>query len=562
MADAISAHHVVLEKIFSNDYQFYIPKYQRPYSWTEEQVSDLFADILFASSVEIHNNEHSPYFLGSLVLIKNSSDSPISDVIDGQQRLTTISILISMMRHFVNDDQDKILTNCLVQPMNSFKNTHRTYRLYLREQDKIFFREKIQEEFPITDLKTYDLGGFSDSQKNIINNARYLYDQIESLSPKQRIDFISYLLYHCYLVVVSTTDMDSAYRIFSVMNTRGLDLTLTDVLKSLVLGKITDDSEQDKYTKIWEGEEEDLGRQRFQELFSHIRMILTKVRGKSTALKEFTDELLPAIEPKVFIDNYLKKYSDAFEVITKKNYVSEKFMIEINSLLNWLSRIEFSDWVPPTILFFSKNLNFADRVHNYLVHMERLTFGLLALRLDVNKRIARYAAILHMIENEDDLYAPNSPIFLTEDEKQSVRAVINGDIYNNLRVRSYLLHRLDSLLTDGIVFHEHKVITVEHILPQNPNAASNWVKEFPSEEIRNQWVHRLSNLVLLPKKKNSQASNLDFPEKLRTYFLKDEKTVIFGLTAQLSGYSNWTLEILAERQIKLSKKLFELWDLN
>lgn len=104
-------------------------------------------------------------------------------------------------------------------------------------------------------------------------------------------------------------------------------------------------------------------------------------------------------------------------------------------------------------------------------------------------------------------------------------------------------------------------ITVEHVLPQNPSAGSRWLADFPSEADRDLWVHRLANLVLLTRRKNSQAGNLDFDEKKSKYFSTKTGIANFALTSKVLGEKNWTLDVLKLRQADLIEAAENFWRL-
>src|SRR5205085_2221623 len=120
-----------------------------------------------------------------------------------------------------------------------------------------------------------------------------------------------FILIRCFLIVVSTPDLDSAYRIFSVLNDRGLDLSHTDILKAEIIGKIAQ-PRRDAYNAKWEEIEASLGREMFQSLFAYIRTIHRKVKTKDTILKEFRTYVRPTDHPEQFIDKSLKPYAEAF----------------------------------------------------------------------------------------------------------------------------------------------------------------------------------------------------------------------------------------------------------
>jgi len=553
----IHATELPLFKIFSNDFAFSIPRYQRPYSWTTEQASDLYSDISFACNGQEDVKDANPYFLGSIVLIKG--DSPDADVVDGQQRLTTITIFLSVLRKFVPTDFAKGLTKFLYEEGDVIVNSPNRYRVKLRSRDAEFFHRYIQDKQGIDNLLALDNSKLTDSQKNMRENAKYFYEKLPAVSPEQRVRLLQYMMTRCYLVVVSTPDIDAAYRIFTVMNARGLDLKLPDLLKAEIIGAIED--EQEKYTKIWETEEEELGRDAFQELFAHIRMIYQRAKLRASAIKEFRESIKPQEFPAKFIDEVLKPYSDAFEIIKKASYQSDKDASKINALFGWLNQIDNFDWVPPAIVYLSANSQNPSELLKFLTDLERLAAGLMIKRADINERIERYALLLSAIDNKVDLYAPDSPLQLTPDEQKQIVEVLNGDLYLIARIRQYVLLRLDTALSAGGAIYDRPIISVEHVLPQNPSKDSVWLQWFPIPAEREKYVHRIGNLALLSRRKNAQAQNYDFATKKEKYFQTPDGISPFALTTQVLKYDSWTPAIIDERQKEQIQKLKAVWNL-
>ncbi|MEH1905590.1 MAG: DUF262 domain-containing HNH endonuclease family protein [Nostoc sp.] len=559
MPVAIYATEKALFKVFSNDFAFSIPAYQRPYAWTKEQASELLSDLLsFLGDGSECVTDANPYFLGSIVLIK-SEDVPEADVVDGQQRLTTLTILLSVLRSLANFESASEITEYIYQKGKKIEGKENRYRLKLRERDENFFRDYIQNENKLDELLKLDTSQLTDSQRNIQINASYFIEELKPRSHQQRDRFSHYLMTRCFLVLVSTPDLNSAYRIFSILNARGLDLSLSDFLKSEVIGEI-DPSEQDKYTKIWETEEEDLGRETFQELFAHIRMIERKAKLSETALNEFRKYILPKREPQKFINEVVKPYSDALEIIKTANYHSAKDAKSINSLLRWLNQIDNVDWIPPAIFYFSKNSYYPEKLKQFFTGLERLAAGLMILRADINERIRRYGKLIVAIEGEIDLYASESPLQLTSEEINRIIKTLDGDLYLITRIRQYVLLRLDSALCEGEATYEYPVITVEHVLPQNPSKGSIWLEWFPNDEERIQYVHRIGNLALLSRKKNAEAQNYDFDKKKKKYF-SNTSIVPFVLTTQVLQQSEWTPEVITQRQEDSLQSLRKIWRL-
>lgn len=560
MPATIHATEKALFRIFSNDYAFEIPPYQRPYAWAIDQASELLTDILaFLGESTQPVEEVNPYFLGSIVLIKGE-DSPKADIVDGQQRLTTLTILMAVLRTKVSGDFANELTTFIYEKGSLTLGTPNRYRLKLRERDEVFFRQHIQDEKGLESLFQLDSGQLTDSQANIRANAQYFAGELENLPESQRIRLLQYLMRRCYLVMVSTPDLDSAYRIFSVLNARGLDLGLTDLLKSEIIGAIPA-NEQEKYTNIWEDEEEDLGREVFQELFAHIRMIYRKAKLRETALNEYRKYIQPQKEAKKFIDEVLKPYSDSLEIIKTENYQSDKGAEEVNSLFRWLNQIDNFDWVPPAVLYLSQNRHAPDKLKKFFADLERLAAGLMVIRADVNDRIERYGKLLTAIEKKDNLYTADSPLQLIPDEIMRMTTILDGDLYLMKRISKYVLLRLDSALAEGEATYDHPAVSIEHVLPQNPSNGSKWLQWFPIDEERAKYTHRMGNLALLSRKKNAQAQNYEFDKKKDGYFAISKGVSPFALTTQVLQKTEWTPAIIIQRQKELLQKLKTLWRL-
>ncbi|HEV7757565.1 MAG TPA: DUF262 domain-containing protein, partial [Acidimicrobiales bacterium] len=121
----------------------------------------------------------------------------------------------------------------------------------------------------------------TDSQRHILLNLRLFLDHLDALAPDRREALAQFIDRHTYLVVAATQDFESAYRIFTVLNERGLDLSHTDILKAGVVGELPDDDKA-AYTAKWQAEEEALGRDGFADLFAHIRMVFAKTKARET----------------------------------------------------------------------------------------------------------------------------------------------------------------------------------------------------------------------------------------------------------------------------------------
>ena len=563
MAKTLVAHEQTIQKVFSDDYVFSIPDYQRPYSWTTEQARELLEDLLgFVEANPGPVMDMPSYFLGSIVLIKVKADAPEADVVDGQQRLTTLTLLLAAIRANISIEKQRgQITKRLYEEGDTFAGTEDRFRLTLRQRDAEFFQKYVQREGGFSELLKLE-AGLVDSRQNLRDNARLFQSRLESMAESMRIELAQFILQQCYLVIVSTADEDSAYRIFSVLNSRGLDLSATDILKAKIIGGIPD-KQRDGFTKKWEDAEEELGRDDFNTLFGHIRTVYRKAKAKETLLKEFEEYVTEVKAPVKFIDGVLLPMVQAYAELSASAYSAPSHAEKVNEHLRWLNRLEFNDWVPPALAFSVRNRENPSAMETFVRDLERIAYFMLVTSKGVNDRIERFAKVTGEIEANKDLSLESSAMQLQPPEQLAFFDKLNGPIYEDLsaKARTPVLLRLDSLLSGGGASYDYAVITVEHVLPQTPKAGSAWLEWFPDQAMRVGTVHRLGNLALLTRRKNAQASNWDFDRKKDSYFRR-EGVSPFVLTTQVIDETTWVPAVLAARQNKLMGILEKHWRLN
>ncbi len=558
MSKTITGQEFPLKDIFDKRFDFSIPPYQRPYAWGRAQAVELFDDLY---SFKMSENSAEDYFLGSIVLIKEDN-APLAQVVDGQQRLTTLTILFAVIASRLSGSHRRMCCKYVLEEGNELEDIPSRPRLRLRERDAFFFRQYVQElkikeliSLPVGQLKT-------EAQKHIRENAAAFDELIDAKFQDDEeglLAFTKFILQRCFLVAVSTPSQQSAFRVFSVLNNRGLDLLPIDIIKADLIGKI-EESKQDRYTTLWEEIEDATGRDGLNTLFGHIRTIYAKAKAKKSLMDEFNEFVLPHIaSPESFIDDVMNPYADAYRVIEKRAYQSESCAGKVNELLSWLLRVNNSDWQPPAILFMSRNPTEADLV-KFLTRLERLVAFMHICGWNVNERIQRHAELVEQVSGG----AWPSSIELSKEEQKEFLDKLGGEIYGMTAIRrNYVMLRLDSFVSDHSASYTPSVLTIEHVLPQTPGTDSQWTKWWPEEDDRKFWTHRVANLVPLPRQKNSEAQNYEFARKKDLYF-KSRKTgtTIYALTSQVLNEAEWTPDVLKHRQQTLLEVFRKNWDLS
>ncbi|MBR0035826.1 MAG: DUF1524 domain-containing protein, partial [Synergistaceae bacterium] len=472
-------------------------------------------------------------------------------------RLTTLTILFSVIASELQPDtQDRYTADSFINaPAQCFEIRHA--RLSIRPKDNDFFRKYIHaaDIDGLLALNAYDQD--TEAKKNIILNAKLLRERISKKFASQvnMMNFLLCVVKQCLIVAVSTPAHDTAFRVFSVLNSRGMDLMPTDILKAEITGQIIDHDEQEQYTEFWDNKENNITRPEFQNLFSAIRMIYVKAKARKSLLDEFKASVLPIItdnSAKQFIDDVLVPYSMA--------YIFLKSNTKRNEYLKWLNTLENSDWLPPAMKYYVTHKDDPDSLAKFFRKLERLAAYMLVAAFDVNQRIARYSQILSELEASDGADFPS--IELSDAEKQYFIDRLNSDVYFMARARrKYIILRLDSFVAASTgASYDHSYLTIEHVLPQTVNENTYWSEKWPDEDERAKWLHKLGNLIPLEGRKNISASNYDFTAKKDVYFFKNGITS-YALASQVAACTEWTPEIVAERQRDILEIFRRNWDL-
>jgi len=430
--------------------------------------------------------------------------------------------------------------------------TSNTYRLKARNRDQDFFERFIQSEKGLpTFLEDPNKLKFeNDAQRQMFNNVRALLEEFEKkkYSQVQLKTLAGYIIQKCVIVMVASTDEDMAFRIFNVLNDRGKDLTISDILKSEVLEKVPTE-ELDDYTDKWEDVETMLGADHFKEFFSHLRAIYAKKKADKAVVNEIRSYVKPADAPRHFINSVLMPYSQAFNQILKNAFKSEKFAEPINLQFNRLKRVAHKDWIPCAINFISKYQNDSEKVRDFMLQLEKVTLGMEAMKTSLNARIERYANINQLIDDEKDLYNSESKLMLSETDRLNIINTLNrSDLYGKRLVKP-VLAKIEEEMNDGSNNLNYDILNIEHILPQTATD-KYWLTRFDLEK-RIKWTNNLGNLSLVTVRKNSQAKNYDYAKKIEVYFKADGKASNLAMVNRLQNYKDWTEEFIQNRNQEL-----------
>lgn len=372
------------------------------------------------------------------------------------------------------------------------------------------------------------------------------------------------------MIYVSAEKLEDAFQLFTVMNNRGVKLRNSDILKAENLAKVVNLSERTSYAKKWEKIEAYFGED-FDNFLSHLRTLLVKQKAAYNLLTEFEENIYdpkefdratktyhtkPALLQKGretfdFINTYYGYYTDLFD----QDHFSISNSYELDNYLKLMQvGFEADYWIAAV-------LHYCDRfsTHSLLDFVKKLdnkfSFDWIT-GLTPTIRIENLNNIIKKVED-----ASRYQDVLTSSELQfnvaELSNILDAGIYGR-RYARYLLLKLDLRYQGHTTkFLPPDVISIEHILPQNPEATSQWVKDY-SDDDRTKWTNKLGNLVLLSRRKNSAQSNYDFGKKKEKYF-KNNIELFSNSVRVFNHYDTWTLSDLIQNHDEVTNKLCNLY---
>lgn len=535
MATEIKCEKKVIREIFNMWYC--IPDYQRAYVWDTDQVRDLLDDTISA----YRENKEAQYFLGSMVLkINEKSENNVSyteyELLDGQQRITTVFLILACMRDMLTDypQYQNSLAGFVYQAEDAILQQPERMRIIfnIRSDVRDFVNEHIKPLHGTCDSALLkDKMQAKDVNISIRNMANAMLVAHEFLEENKSdiIGYLSYFLNKVLMIYVATEELQDAFQLFTVLNNRGVKLSSSDILKAENLKELSA-ADRTFWATRWEEMETYFGED-FDKFLSHIRTILVKKKQTTTLLKEF-DEFVYSNQE---YDRTQKKYvprtpilrrgRDTFELLYSYYHTYQEVFDTDHSVVtgdyeitNYLKLMETGFgadyWIAPVLDYYRKY-----RRRGFVAFLKALdrklsTDWITAATPTV--RMENVNAILREIEaSQDSAALLQSKTFTIN--KSDFERVINGDIYGRSFAK-YLLLKLDLIYRGSSTpMIPQAIASIEHILPRNPSADSQWVKDFSAAE-REEWTNKLGNLVLISRRKNTSQGNRDYVEKKEKYF--------------------------------------------
>jgi len=524
--------------------QLKVPRYQRPYTWTDREVRELIQDLWRA-----YKRGATFYFIGQIVLVKNHGKLEVSD---GQQRLATLTMMLAYVRDRIPGRAKQYQT--LIMDGN-------TPRLLLREEDQNFFLGFVQEPGHMKELARHAEIGV-DSKDLIAGASRTIESELSKIAEDRELDaFMSYVIRACTLNVVDADERGCAQTVFNTLNKRGSPLSGADIIKSdLLENSGLSNTEADAAARKWEQTEDLFERENFARLLYMMPFLLTGEPLLSPGdLASFRTAVERAGGVRAFLFEQLPRYAHALRAIFAGSIDVGPASEDVNRRVALMKEVQEWDWAPCAIAFLAEYASDHERARRFFQALDRFTFACELSVVENRDREARYANIIKYVSDDKILHTGEGKqraLLLTEAEQMKFFHTLNRSRKRD-RQRRLLLMRLEAAMPGGRIVRMTDDATVEHVLPRN--GSPWWNERFPDPALRGELANLLGNLTLLTYDQNSGADNKPYPEKRKVFF--DTNGPIYALTKDIAPISDWSLQAIEERHERLVRILSEDWGL-
>ena len=522
--DFLQAGETTLNKLLNTSRQFIVPIFQRNYSWQKSQYEQLWFDILRASKFKEKQN----HFIGSIVYIDMGTPAGRPQqllLIDGQQRLTTISILLCAIKDYVQkfNLETKLINLAKIKNQflyNSDEIDEDKYKLLLNVQDKETYIKLIDNTiFTVNKPAT-----------NIIKCYEFFYERIEDFIKEYgQIDEIYAGIFKLSLVSISLDkDSDNPQMIFESMNSTGKDLSQTDLLRNYLLMDLTPEKQTRLYKTYWKPMEELFGEDIYKndlnkfDYFIRDFLTLKSDTGYICKINNVYENF-----KRYYLDNNCEKFAVLKDLFTYAKYYACIDLLQENDdelKLYWQEFKKLDSHVVYPFLLklyddYSRQILIKEDFKKILQVVISYLWRRAICEIPTNSLSKTFATLYQAVDKDDYVNSIIKAFVFKSSYKRfssdyEVREKLQTKDRYHFRLRKYLLEALENYYHKEPIDLNTANYTIEHIMPQNIEHNLSWQQMLGEnwQEVHSLYLHTLGNLTITGY--NAEMSNKSFGEKV------------------------------------------------
>lgn len=558
MAQTFDTQQLNIARLFSNTFVFDFPPFQRPYRWEVEHATQLLSDVLLAS--QSSDSAESEYFLGSIVLTEHGDSFY---VIDGRQRLTTVFILLAVLRDLESDEAVRQeLHELLYDVEKKALKRPKGFRLRVGPIDSAGFEERVARKGATSsDVQNATV---SARQQTMLEVVREFNARLSKLASPARADLRDFLLHKCVVIVVTAKNEAQGLRLFEVMNSRGLKLSEADLMKPTLFTGLDSETQQ-LAADAWDYAETALSIDSLNRLLRTLCFILGGmwIPPKSPYINPLSDMIKKRGSAEFHKDD-LPCYVDALGRVEARElaYTDEKQ--DPNTFvqsLYWLGRHEgeWSEWLSVAMMITLKAADDEAKLYTQLHALERSFYIMFINDVGEDNRRNVAKGILQELQAGQNPLRPGGALMSPADAVSKAKLSLRQSFkYKNQRGALTRRAEISFCRRNNAPIHPKlDNASVEHVLPRNPLSDSQWKKDFRGKD-HEMCLDVLGNAALLSTDVDRRIGQADFARKKPAYIGR-RTSQMFEVTKDVCRYAAWTPKEITERTESIARLLEESW---
>lgn len=562
-----------ISDLFSCQAIYVIPNYQRQYSWGNEQLEELWNDLFESYS----NSPDECYFLGSIVVVDNGKGH--HELVDGQQRITTLMIMLNVLAKTfpnINENSNILLRGNLakIKQLIYFDEGINRLQLQIDPNYNTTFNRVIINETNYGNLKYPSQVNLKkdEPEYKFINTARFFYDKFIELvktEGQETLDgFVNFILFKTNIIKTVCTNQSFAIKLFLVLNDRGLELSVSDIIKSYILDKYDSSDRYNSFDKEtfnvnWKAIEKICNNNDFK--IDDFMVYFEYFKLKSNPKKQVTDELKKIIQSEEIISlvDEMKSFAENIDKIYKLNLP----VIYSLRYIPWQAYIM-------TCLASAYQVDYPDKEELFETMRRFFYISWIAGKTLNGIKQTSFNLIEAIVDKKpiDEIKDMLDKFIYVKRLIRDVYQTLNDDIYGQGFLKALLLsveYEIREKTNTGFYKIDNS-IHLDHILPQQFDKKIEEWSNISDIQLSKTYIHKLGNLALLQGGKNEEALNYGLEKKINIYQGKDKKDS--GITAfdttkiiidnYNKGDKYWDIEHIELRQEYLINLIENMLDIS
>jgi uncharacterized protein with ParB-like and HNH nuclease domain len=552
--------NLTFRQLLGNGLTYKVPLFQRDYSWTEDEWDDLWQDILV-----VLNDGEEAHYMGYLVL--QTSDNRSFNIIDGQQRLTTLSILVlAVLKNLRKLVDANIEADKNQQRMNQLRNAYIGFLdpVTLVPKSKLSLNRNNDSFYQTYIVPLERLPKRLNASENLLKKAfEWISDRIEkkygaSSKGEDLALVIESLSDRLFFTVITVTEELNAFKVFETLNARGVKLSPTDLLKNYLFSVVHRDgaheSEINSLDKRWGRIVDNLGSEKFPDFlrthwnsrhkFTRLADLFKTIRDKISN-RETVFKLLRELEEDLETYSALARPEDRIWSQNQRQYIQELGMFNVRQPFPLLlaAKRGLDDDGFTSILRACSVISFRyNTIAGLATNEQERVYNEVAEKIAA-KKLERTNEIIREMRS---IY-PSDEQFKNAFSEKRLKTTSS----RNNRIARYILFKIEKHLSLADYDNDSLKYSLEHVLPENPE--DSW--EHLTEDEIDQCVYRLGNFTILESSANHLIGNKSFQEKRDSLASSD-----FKITKEITeNYLDWTPDNIAKRQRWMASQATSIW---